>query len=461
MLRGDHATAIVVANAAIVLARLAGSPIAEAHARNTLGVSTVLTGHSEEGLAYLYEAFEQTRSITDAYDDLGRAYANLSSVLLIAGRAQDSFDIATAGVAWARSVGAAAGYGRFISGNAADAALELGRWDEAEAILDDLLSSDAVGVNHIGTITIAGRFYARRGRIDVAQHLLLEGRSLVDPLTEAQFKGPIYVGLVELDIMAGRLDDAVADATSGLQQLQRTDDRYYIGPLLAIAARAHADLAESARAHRDSARADRAAADAAGHAELITTLAEAAPDRHVYGGRLGGYVGVAAAEAKRAAGASDPAAWSAAGRALASTGDVWLTAYVQYRHAESLLGTAAGRREAEATLRTAHAGATALSAGPLLGWIEALGRRARIDLTAAETPIESVEEAASDDTGLTTREREVLALVSEGFTNRRIAETLFISESTAGVHVSNILGKLGVASRTEAATIAARLGLVD
>jgi DNA-binding NarL/FixJ family response regulator len=96
-----------------------------------------------------------------------------------------------------------------------------------------------------------------------------------------------------------------------------------------------------------------------------------------------------------------------------------------------------------------------------LGWIEALGRRARIDLTAAETPIESVEEAASDDTGLTTREREVLALVSEGFTNRRIAETLFISESTAGVHVSNILGKLGVASRTEAATIAARLGLVD
>ena len=43
--------------------------------------------------------------------------------------------------------------------------------------------------------------------------------------------------------------------------------------------------------------------------------------------------------------------------------------------------------------------------------------------------------------------------------NRRLAETLFISESTAGVHVSNILGKLGVASRTEAATLAVRLGL--
>jgi DNA-binding NarL/FixJ family response regulator len=67
----------------------------------------------------------------------------------------------------------------------------------------------------------------------------------------------------------------------------------------------------------------------------------------------------------------------------------------------------------------------------------------------------------TEDLGLTAREREVLALLVEGHTNRRIAATLFISESTAGVHVSNILGKLGVATRTEAATVAARLGLVD
>jgi len=60
---------------------------------------------------------------------------------------------------------------------------------------------------------------------------------------------------------------------------------------------------------------------------------------------------------------------------------------------------------------------------------------------------------------LSAREREVLALVAEGYTNRRIAETLYISESTAGVHVSHILGKLGVETRTEAATIAVRLGL--
>jgi len=60
---------------------------------------------------------------------------------------------------------------------------------------------------------------------------------------------------------------------------------------------------------------------------------------------------------------------------------------------------------------------------------------------------------------LTPREREVLALVADGRTNRQIAERLFISESTAGVHVSNILGKLGVATRTEAAGVAVRLNL--
>lgn len=57
----------------------------------------------------------------------------------------------------------------------------------------------------------------------------------------------------------------------------------------------------------------------------------------------------------------------------------------------------------------------------------------------------------ADPFGLTAREREVLELVAAGYTNRRIAETLFISSSTAGVHVSNMLGKLGVRSRTEAA----------
>ena len=61
---------------------------------------------------------------------------------------------------------------------------------------------------------------------------------------------------------------------------------------------------------------------------------------------------------------------------------------------------------------------------------------------------------------LTDREREVLALVAEGLSNRQIADSLVISERTARTHVSNILGKLGVASRTQAALLAIREGTV-
>jgi DNA-binding NarL/FixJ family response regulator len=60
---------------------------------------------------------------------------------------------------------------------------------------------------------------------------------------------------------------------------------------------------------------------------------------------------------------------------------------------------------------------------------------------------------------LTDREREVLVLVAKGLSNQQIADSLVISERTARTHVSNILGKLGVASRTQAALLAIREGI--
>ncbi len=63
--------------------------------------------------------------------------------------------------------------------------------------------------------------------------------------------------------------------------------------------------------------------------------------------------------------------------------------------------------------------------------------------------------------GLSKREREVLALIAEGRTNREIGERLFISQKTVGVHVGNILAKLGVSGRVEAAAVSIRLGLAE
>ena len=91
-----------------------------------------------------------------------------------------------------------------------------------------------------------------------------------------------------------------------------------------------------------------------------------------------------------------------------------------------------------------------------------LARRAR--LTLAGDPAAQASdpgEQARHQYGLTARELEVLRLVAIGRSNRDIAGELFISAKTASVHVSNIMSKLGVASRVEAAATAYRLGLGD
>ncbi len=103
--------------------------------------------------------------------------------------------------------------------------------------------------------------------------------------------------------------------------------------------------------------------------------------------------------------------------------------------------------EAMVRLRRAAPIAQRLGAGPLAAQIADLMRRAGSDGDA-------------DDPGLTSRELEVLRLVAAGQSNREIAAALVISPKTASVHVSNILGKLGAATRTEAAVKAHELGLL-
>jgi DNA-binding CsgD family transcriptional regulator len=146
----------------------------------------------------------------------------------------------------------------------------------------------------------------------------------------------------------------------------------------------------------------------------------------------------------------------------AGVADAWTRLGRPYRAAmarwhEAGAAEAAGEREAATSaLRAAYETAERLGARPLATALETIGRRLRVRLGGVAASASPPERAY----GLTARELEVLAEVVAGRTNREIAQRLFISESTAGVHVSNILGKLGVDNRLEAARAARDQGLV-
>ena len=87
--------------------------------------------------------------------------------------------------------------------------------------------------------------------------------------------------------------------------------------------------------------------------------------------------------------------------------------------------------------------------------------RATLSPEAAQALVETANQPPAPGLDLTEREREVLALMVDGLNNTQIAGKLVVSPSTIKSHVSNILSKLGVASRTEAVTLALRQKLVS
>jgi DNA-binding CsgD family transcriptional regulator len=132
-------------------------------------------------------------------------------------------------------------------------------------------------------------------------------------------------------------------------------------------------------------------------------------------------------------------------------------AHARWRLSHALLSRSGSSAEASQELRSALATADTLGAKALARQIRELGARARVDFESvpSDEPLRAREPATpGTSTGLTARERQVLELLAEGLTNRRIAKTLFITEKTASVHVTHILAKLQVTNRSEAGAMA-------
>jgi DNA-binding CsgD family transcriptional regulator len=241
----------------------------------------------------------------------------------------------------------------------------------------------------------------------------------------------------------------------------------------AVGLSAQADRAVRARAAGDEAAAA-AMVNAARELVEIARGGAAYPRRPKFVLGVDGRAWLARAEAEwcRAQGRNDPDAWLAVVEAF-GPGFVYESARSRWRLAEAL--AEAGRRdEAQDEWRLAFEAADRLGALPLRAALTDLARRARLRTSvpgagrdgghgsgsAGRTaPGSARGPLASPLAGLTAREREVLRLLATGRSNREIAAELFIAPKTASVHVSNILGKLGAASRTEAAAIAHRHGV--
>ncbi len=350
-----------------------------------------------------------------------RALANNVDALENLGRSEEAVALAVEGEKLARKYGRYRNQGVFIANNRAEALESLGRWNEALDVINRSLIFDPSPLNRWHLLRVRSQIGMARGELEQTLADLTEVGALSDRPEDWTQERTLNTRLaLQWHLLNGAPEAALTRAEIALGAIPLSRKPMLGWRLLAMIYRV-GDAASSISPNR--ARALRERAD-----EFRTAM--------VAKGRVSeGYE----RECRRD---FDGAA------------TCWAVLRRPYQRARNLIMAAHGldRDAVGVRLREAHAIATDLCAAPMKDQIEALARRSGIALT--DTPAET---AAL----LTPREVEVLRLLTEGRSNRDIAQTLTISAKTASVHVSNILAKLSVSTRGEAAAAAHRMSLLN
>ena len=331
-----------------------------------------------------------------------------------------------------------------------------GRWDDAERLADELQQQwKAEGIALAVQLLLAQIAAARGDGTSFRRYI----RSTSDSRIRTTHMGCTTSPLRMRSTCSGRAeaDKAYRLTREALDHLVNQQDAGLVVSLCSVALRAHADLVTSGtgRVIRDS---------AIQETSLLLSIAEDAARNDP--GALGRtYLLLCEAEAARASMTPSADKWNAVVAEWQRLGCPYSAAYAQWRLAEELFGGQArtrGTRALAEALRTA----TALGCAPLEAALRTLARHAGVSPDALEPPLEASVPPESEAQGstrlpvpLTKREFDVLRLLTEGYSNQQIARRLFISESTASVHVSRIIAKLGVSNRLQAATAAQRMKL--
>ncbi|MFC4855246.1 helix-turn-helix transcriptional regulator [Actinophytocola glycyrrhizae] len=394
-------------------------------ALTVLGTAHVMLGHVDDGVGFLAR-HREFGARTGVPRFVGVGYVNTAESLVWADRHTEALALARDGIERANELGFAI-YLLPIVGNAVRALAELSRWDEALDTSADPDDPAADPFNWIFVDLPRAEVLLRRGEPAAAAALLSRAGAVLDGQDDAQYG-------TELAHLRGRLagaerrhDEGLAAVRAGLEIALSAQDMWLVARLVATGVWLAAEAGDAATADEmlSAGRSHRASLESRGAVALPRTLRA-----------------VSLAEAERGRlGKPDPVAWAA----VDGGPDRYLTAYARFREAESLLTAKGSRTRAAELLAAAAATAAELSAAPLAALVTALRERARL-VVPGSAPV----------LGLTAREAEIFFLVGQGKTNAEIAAELFISTKTASVHVSNILRKLGVRSRIQAAALAHR-----
>jgi len=446
----DMDATMSLAARAVQAAREVGAVQQEADSSITLGSARGYLSADDAGLDDLRAGLALATDI-GAHVIALRAYVNISDVLELLGRHQEAADAAREGMALADRVGLARSLGAFLAGNLAESLLRLGRWTEAEQLATQAVNAMPEGVFAATVLILRAELAAMTGRYADADTDVRAARRALGQTHDEQYALTLLYADALIALGRGDLDTARRITAGGLVDFGGAMSGRYVWPVLWLAARAAADGATRARDRREEL--------PDGTAGRYRELALLAADLTAPNAASRGYRALVTAELARATGEADATAWQAAVEAWQTAAEPYPLAYAWLRLAE-VVAAAGDRQAAGRSVRQAHALASRVGVAPIAAEAAALARRTRVSLDdpAADAVVPAAEHPLARF-GLTEREREILLLLAAGRSNPQIAESLFISPKTASVHVSNILAKLGVDSRVEAAAVAHRLGV--
>lgn len=448
VMRSRNQEALQPLEESLEIARTIGASSEEAQALNYLGSALAFLGDYRGGIEHLGAAVRIARETGSRARGLSQ-YENLSEALSEAGQLEHARAIAAEGIAAAREVGLQRSYGLVLMGRGALCALALGRTTEAGELTSAALELGEQTFFAFNVLEARARYELVLGEFDAAERHLVDADAMAARVGDPMWTGPVAAARAELELWRGQAQEATEIVRAALAVEPERQCLQHTSELHAVGARALAELAIAARArHQDSAAGPESAALLAGLESRLTSafpLGAAPP-------RVSADVALCRAEVRRAGGDSDHETWTSTVTAADAAGYSARSIYTRWRLAEALLEHSI-RDRAEVALREAAHRAAAIGNEPLAREIAAVARRARILLTADPGP------SAPAHFGLTPRETEVLGLLAGGLTNKQIAATLYISDKTAEHHVSRILGKLGVSTRTAAGSLAHQLGI--